>query len=97
MDTKFSIMKEINGQLSIPQAQQDDLNRAASDEDSSVTVDLTLDLGSASGKRVIRRSVKLGGSDLDGTVSDLTAEVDFEIGPDVSSELTILPASCASY
>ena len=84
-------MKEINGQLSLPQAnqlpaQQDDLAKIISNEDSSITVDLTLDLGSAGGDKKIRRGVKLGTSDFDSTVSDLTAEVDFEIGPDVSSE-----------
>lgn len=86
-------MKEINGQLSLPQAdqlpaQQDDLAKITSNEDSSITVDLTLDLGSAGRDRVIRRGVKLGSSNFDSTVSDFTAEVDFEIGPDVSSEYT---------
>ena len=84
-------MKQINEQLSLPQpdqraAQQLDLATFIPDEDTSITVDLTLDLGSAGGDKVVRRGVKMGASDFSGAVSDLTAEVDFEIGPDVSSE-----------
>lgn len=91
VDSGFDIMKETNNHLSIPQAdqltaQQPDLGKFIPDEDTSITMDLTLDLGSAYGERIVRRGVKLGSSDFSGSVSDLTAEVDFEIGPDVSSE-----------
>lgn len=87
----FELMKEMNKQLSIPQpdqltAQQVDLTKIIPDDDTSVTVDLVLDVGSAEGGKVINRRVRLGASDYSSSVSDLTAEVDFEIGPDVSSE-----------
>ena len=96
--SRFEIMKQINEQLSIPQAdqlaaQQLDLATFIPDEDTSITVDLSLDLGSAGGDKVVRRGVKMGASDVSGVVSDLTAEVDFEIGPDVSSECLLAPAA----
>ena len=89
--SSFQNMKEINKQLSIPQsdqltAQQVDLTKFIPEDDTSTSVDLMLGLGSAGGDKVIRRGVKVGASDYSGSVSDLTAEVDFEIGPDVSSE-----------
>ena len=94
--SRFAVMKEINKQLSIPQpgqltAQQVDLVRFIPDDDTSIAVDLLFDLGSAGGDKVIRREVKVGASDRSGSVSDLTAEVDFEIAPDVSSES---PCNC---
>lgn len=97
--SRFEIMKEINEQLSIPQAdqlaaQQLDLAPFIPDEDTSITVDLTLDLGSAAGDTIIRTGVIMGASDFSGVVSDLTAEVDFEIGPDVSSESSCTFCSC---
>lgn len=67
--------------------QQLNLGKFLPAEDNSITLDLTLDLNSAGGDKLIRRDIKLGASDLGSSVSDLVAEVDFEIGPDVSSEL----------
>lgn len=89
--SRFEVTKEINKQLSVPQpgqltAQQVDLHRFIPNDDTSISADLVLDLGLAEGNKMIRRGVKVGASDYSGSVSDLTAEVDFEIGPDVSSE-----------
>lgn len=91
--SRFEIMKEINERLSIPQAdqlaaQQLDLATFIPHEDTSITMDLMVDLGSAGSDRVLRRGIKVGASDFSGVVSDLTAEVDFEIGPDVTSKST---------
>ena len=88
--SRFQIMKENNKQHSIPQpdqltAQQVDLAKFIPEEDTSINVDLMLDLRPAGGDRTISRGVKVGASEYS-SVSDLTAEVDFEIGPDVSSE-----------
>lgn len=91
VDAKFSIMKEINNQLSVAQldqllTEQDDLSSDFTDADSSITLDLTVDVGTAEGERVVRRGVTIGASDFGSSVADLTAEVDFEIGPDVTSK-----------
>lgn len=99
VDSKFSIMKEINNKLSVAQldqltarqtARQDDFSSDHTDDDSSLTLDLTVDIASAGGDRLMRRGLTIGGSDLGSSVADLTAEVDFEIGPDVSSESDLL-------
>ena len=89
--SRFELMKEMNKQLSIPQpdqltAQQFDLAKFIPDDDNSVIVDLVVDVGSTRGDKVLSRGVRLGAFDYGSSVSDLTAEVDFEIGPDVSSE-----------
>ena len=92
-------MKEINNKLSVAQldqltarqtARQDDFSSDHTDDDSSLTLDLTVDIASAGGDRLMRRGLTIGGSDLGSSVADLTAEVDFEIGPDVSSESDLL-------
>lgn len=84
-DLGLDIVKGI-GQADQLIVQQLTLGKPIPDEDASITVDLTVDLNSAGGDTVIRRGIKLGASDVSSSVSDLVAEVDFEIGPDVSSE-----------
>lgn len=66
--------------------QQLNLGKFLPAEDDSITLDVTFDFDSAGGDKVIRRDIRLGALDLSSSVSDLVAEVDFEIGPDVSSE-----------
>lgn len=90
LDAKFLIMREINDQLSAAQldqltSQQDDLTIDYGD-DASITMDLTVDVGSAGVDSVVRRGVTIGASDFGSSIADLSAKVDFEIGPDVSSE-----------
>lgn len=90
LDAKFLIMREINDQLSAAQldqltSQQDDLTIDYGD-DASITMDLTVDVGSAGVDSVVRRGVTIGASDFGSSIADLSAKVDFEIGPDVSSD-----------
>ena len=63
-----------------------DSDSSSLDSDSSITLDLTVDVGPYGGDRVVRRGVTIGASDFGSSVADLTAEVDFEVGPDVSGE-----------
>ena len=104
LDAKFSIMKEINNKLSVAQLDQlttheqraegrgqgaEPIRGQYFDQD-SYTVDLTLGIGASDGQGGFSRGVTLEAFDMGGLVTDLTAEVDFEIGPDVSRELTDL-------
>ena len=91
VDAKFNLMKEINHQLSVAQPDQLSAQQGADANDyggvdSSITLDLTVDVELGGGERVVRRGVTIGASDLSSSIADLTAEVDFEIGPDVSGE-----------
>ncbi|DBA86607.1 TPA: hypothetical protein ACH3X1_005076 [Trebouxia sp. C0004] len=86
-DAKFNLMKEINNQLSVAQPYQLSAQKGASDfggVDSGFTLDLTVDVELGGGERVVRKGVTIGASDLSSSIADLTAEVDFEVGPDVS-------------
>ena len=91
VDAKFNLMKEINNQLSI--AQPDELSAQQGVEandygsaDSSITLDLTVDVELGGGERVVKKGVTIGASDLSSSIADLTAEVAFEVGPDVSGQ-----------
>ncbi len=91
VDANFNLMKEINNQLSVAQpdqllAQQDAEANDYSGVDSSITLDLTVDVELSGGERVLRKGVTIGASDLSSSIAELTAEVDFEVGPDVSGE-----------
>ena len=95
VDAKFNLMKEINNQLSV--AQPDQLSAQPCAEandyggvDSSITLDLIVDVELGGGERVVRRGVTIGASDLSSSIADLTAEVDFEVGPDVSGGSQLL-------
>ncbi|KAL0049626.1 hypothetical protein WJX82_006235 [Trebouxia sp. C0006] len=90
VDAKFNLMKEINNQLSVAQPDQLSAQQGAEASndyggvDSSITLDLTVDVESCGGERLVRRGVTIGASDLSSSIAELTAEVDFEVGPDVS-------------
>lgn len=89
VDANFNLMKEINNQLSVAQPDQLSAQQGAEANDfgvadSSITLDLTVDVELGGGARVVRKGVSIGASDLSSSIADLTAEVDFEIGPDVS-------------
>ncbi|KAL0021114.1 hypothetical protein WJX79_010125 [Trebouxia sp. C0005] len=89
VDAKFNLMKEINNQLSVAQPDQLSAQQGAEANDcggadSSITLDLTVDVELGGGERVVRKGVTIGATDLSSSIADLTAEVDFEVGPDVS-------------
>ena len=92
VDAKFNLMKEINNQLSVAQPDQLSAQQGAEASngyggvDSSITLDLTVDVEACGGERLVRRGVTIGASDLSSSIAELTAEVDFEVGPDVSGE-----------
>ena len=92
VDAKFNLMKEINNQLSVAQPDQLSAQQGAEASidyggvDSSITLDLTVDVEVGGGQRLVRKGVTIGASDLSSSIAELTAEVDFEVGPDVSGE-----------
>jgi len=95
VDAKFNLMKEINNQLSVAQPDQLSAQQGAEANDyggvdSSITLDLTVDVELGGGERLVRRGVTIGTSDLSSSIAELTAEVDFEVGPDVSGESELL-------
>ncbi len=95
VDANFNLMKEINNQLSVAQPDQLSAQQGAEANDyggvdSSIILDLTVDVELGGGERLVRRGVTIGTSDLSSSIAELTAEVDFEVGPDVSGESELL-------
>ena len=94
-DSAGSLTEVVSSLLSTAQPDQmttgqgnlvSDMMTDLADTDSSITLDLTVDVGPSGAERVVRRGVTIGASDFGSSVADLTAEVDFEVAPDVSGE-----------